>query len=137
MEKIIPVSELRAKLSEITKWVESRREPVVLTKNGRGRYVLLDIDTYNKLVQKNRKAKDTQDSPATTQEEPISTGPVAGFSSRFTAAAAPSPELSTPMATKQATYSMHDAESTTGDSDSLSQSLLEEEDRILRELGFI
>lgn len=46
MPNIKPVSDLRnynAVLSDI-----SKGEPVFLTKNGRGRYVILDIDDYEK-----------------------------------------------------------------------------------------
>lgn len=46
MPNIKPVSDLRnynAVLSDI-----SEGEPVFLTKNGRGRYVILDIDDYEK-----------------------------------------------------------------------------------------
>ncbi|NTU88355.1 MAG: type II toxin-antitoxin system Phd/YefM family antitoxin [Actinobacteria bacterium] len=136
MEKIIPVSELRAKLSEVTKWVESRKEPVVLTKNGRGRYVLLDIDTYNKLVQKGKKAKETQESPIAAQEESALTGPAAGFSSRLAAATTPNSESSVPVTMEHAVQPAHSG-TTTSDPGGLSQSLRDEEDRILRELGFM
>ena len=50
MDRIVPITELRANLSEITKWAERRRHPVLLTKNGRVRYVLLDIKSYEKLI---------------------------------------------------------------------------------------
>ncbi len=47
MPKIIPVSDLR-NYNEVLRNVEIG-EPVFLTKNGRGRYVILDIDEFERL----------------------------------------------------------------------------------------
>ena len=52
LDRIIPVSELRANLSAVTKWIEQERQPVFLTKNGHGRYVLIDVTTYNELLER-------------------------------------------------------------------------------------
>ena len=47
MPSIKPVSDLR-NYNEVLRDVEDG-EPVVLTKNGRGRYVILDIDEFEKI----------------------------------------------------------------------------------------
>ena len=55
-QRIIPVTQLRANLKEVTDWVETEKKPVILTKNGNGRFVLLDIDTYHDLEEKAARA---------------------------------------------------------------------------------
>lgn len=79
MDKIIPVSELRSHLSEITKWVEAHRKPVFLTKNGRGRFVLLDMESYNRLISKTDAAPEETD-VATNPKPPVMIRPVQGVS---------------------------------------------------------
>ena len=46
MDRIVPITELRANLAEVTRWVERKRQPVLLTKNGHAKYVLIDIKSY-------------------------------------------------------------------------------------------
>lgn len=46
MANILPVSDLR-NYNEVLKYCQDG-EPVFLTKNGRGRYVVLDIEEYNR-----------------------------------------------------------------------------------------
>jgi len=44
--KIRPVSDLRNKFSEISRAVHESREPVYLTKNGRGDMVVMSLEAY-------------------------------------------------------------------------------------------
>jgi PHD/YefM family antitoxin component YafN of YafNO toxin-antitoxin module len=46
MPTICPVSDLKTKLDEITDSLRLSREPVFLTENGYGRFVLVDIDDW-------------------------------------------------------------------------------------------
>ena len=48
MINIRPVSDLRNKFPEIEEQVISTGAPVFLTKNGRGKYAILDIQDYEK-----------------------------------------------------------------------------------------
>ena len=48
--QIRPVSDLRNKFSDIESLVFSRKEPVFLTKNGRGCYAVISIRDYEKLT---------------------------------------------------------------------------------------
>ncbi len=48
MPNIVPVSDLR-NYNEVLRLV-SADEPVFLTKNGRGKYAVVDIETYEKLI---------------------------------------------------------------------------------------
>jgi len=47
---IRPLSDLRTSIGEITSFVDSGKAPVVLTKHGRGKYVLLGVEEYDDLV---------------------------------------------------------------------------------------
>ena len=49
MKKIRPVSDLRNNFSEISKMVHETAEPVFLTKNGHGRYAVMDMHDYEKM----------------------------------------------------------------------------------------
>jgi len=49
-EDVRPVSELKARSAEIIGQVRATRRPVLLTRRGRGVAVLLDIEEYQKLV---------------------------------------------------------------------------------------
>ncbi len=49
MPNIMPVSDLR-NYNEVLHLV-SENEPVFLTKNGRGKYAIVDIDEYERLIQ--------------------------------------------------------------------------------------
>lgn len=61
MSNILPVSDLR-NYNEVLKYCQAG-EPVFLTKNGRGRFVVMDIEDYNreqaekKLLQKLHQAE--------------------------------------------------------------------------------
>lgn len=55
MDNIIikPISDLRTKLSEISKIVHDSNKPVYLTKNGYGDMVLMSMDAYQEMMEKN------------------------------------------------------------------------------------
>ncbi len=46
MPTIIPSADLRNRYAEIEKLAKETREPIYLTKNGRGSLVLMDIDAF-------------------------------------------------------------------------------------------
>ena len=48
MIQIRPVSDLRNKYPEVERLVTQQQQPVFLTKNGRGRYAVVDIQEYEK-----------------------------------------------------------------------------------------
>ena len=48
MNTIRPVSDLRNNFADISKTVHETSQPVFLTKNGRGKYVIIDIDEFEK-----------------------------------------------------------------------------------------
>ena len=45
-----PVSDLRQNMAEIMESIDTENRPVILTKHGRGRYILLSLDDYNHLT---------------------------------------------------------------------------------------
>ena len=45
-----PVSDLRQNMAEVMDSIDTENRPVILTKHGRGRYILLSIEEYNKLT---------------------------------------------------------------------------------------
>ena len=45
-----PVSDLRQNMAEVMESIDTENRPVILTKHGRGKYILLSINTYNKLT---------------------------------------------------------------------------------------
>ena len=45
-----PISDLRQKMVEITKSIDTDRRPVILTKHGRGKYIMLSIEEYNRIT---------------------------------------------------------------------------------------
>ena len=45
-----PVSDLRQNMSEIMESIDAEKRPVILTKHGRGKYVLLSIEDYNRIT---------------------------------------------------------------------------------------
>ena len=51
-EDIWPLTELKTKTSKIVEHVRRSRRPVLLTKRGRGVAVLLDLDEYERLVER-------------------------------------------------------------------------------------
>nr|WP_318035407.1 type II toxin-antitoxin system Phd/YefM family antitoxin [Longibaculum muris] len=55
MENIIikPISDLRTKLSEISKIVHETRKPIYLTKNGREDMVLMSMNAYQDMMEEN------------------------------------------------------------------------------------
>ena len=48
MNMIRPVSDLRNNFADISKTVHETAQPVFLTKNGRGRFVVMDIEDYER-----------------------------------------------------------------------------------------
>lgn len=46
MPTILPTTDLRNNFSEIERLAKESREPIYLTKNGRGTLVLMDIDAF-------------------------------------------------------------------------------------------
>ena len=44
-----PVSDLRQNMSEIMESIDADKRPVILTKHGRGKYILLSIEDYNRM----------------------------------------------------------------------------------------
>lgn len=48
--QIRPLSDLRVNIGEITEFVDNQQTPVILTKHGRGRYVLLSVEEYSELI---------------------------------------------------------------------------------------
>ena len=44
-----PVSDLRQNMAEIMESIDTDKRPVILTKHGRGKYILLGIDEYNRM----------------------------------------------------------------------------------------
>jgi len=45
-----PVSDLRQNMAEITESIDTDNRPVILTKHGRGKYILLSLEEYNRIV---------------------------------------------------------------------------------------
>ena len=45
-----PVSDLRQNMAEIMESIDAEKRPVILTKHGRGKYVLLSIENYNQIA---------------------------------------------------------------------------------------
>ena len=48
-----PISDLRQNMAEITKSIDAEKRPVILTKHGRGKYILLSIEEYSRLTAMN------------------------------------------------------------------------------------
>ena len=44
-----PVSDLRQNMAEIMESIDTEKRPVILTKHGRGRYILLSIEEFNRI----------------------------------------------------------------------------------------
>lgn len=57
-DDIQPVSEFRANTAETLKRVRETGRPVILTQNGRSAAVLLDVDSYQALLEENELLKD-------------------------------------------------------------------------------
>ncbi len=47
---IRPISYVKANTAEMIKQVEDRRNPVVITQNGEAKAILLDVNSYQKMV---------------------------------------------------------------------------------------
>ena len=45
-----PVSDLRQNMAEVMESIDTENRPVILTKHGRGRYILLSIEDYNRIT---------------------------------------------------------------------------------------
>jgi prevent-host-death family protein len=50
-EDVQPISELEAKAADLLRQVQETRRPVVLTESGRSAAVLVDLDTYQNLLE--------------------------------------------------------------------------------------
>ena len=44
-----PISDLRQNMAEIMESIDTEKRPVILTKHGRGKYILLSIEEYNRI----------------------------------------------------------------------------------------
>jgi antitoxin YefM len=49
MAKVLPISEVKARLPELVAGVQEREEEVIVTRNGRAAAVLLNVDEYERL----------------------------------------------------------------------------------------
>jgi antitoxin YefM len=49
MAKVLPISEVKARLPELVAGVQEREEEIVVTRNGRPAAVLLNVDEYERL----------------------------------------------------------------------------------------
>lgn len=47
MPDVRPISDLRQSMTEILDSIDNEKRPVILTKHGRGRYIMLNLDDYN------------------------------------------------------------------------------------------
>ena len=45
-----PISDLRQNMAKITEAIDTDKRPVILTKHGRGKYILLSIEEYNRII---------------------------------------------------------------------------------------
>ena len=45
-----PISDLRQNMAKITESIDTEKRPVILTKHGRGRYILLSVEEYNRIT---------------------------------------------------------------------------------------
>jgi prevent-host-death family protein len=57
---IRPLSEFRAHTAKFVRQVQETRRPLVLTHHGRGAAVLMDIDEYERLVERAEVAEDVR-----------------------------------------------------------------------------
>jgi len=49
MAKVLPISEVKARLPELVAGVQEREEEIIVTRNGRAVAVLLNVDEYERL----------------------------------------------------------------------------------------
>jgi prevent-host-death family protein len=56
---VLPISDLRYKAKEVLQRV--KKQPIILTQRGRARAVLVDFDTYNRLVERQAALERTLD----------------------------------------------------------------------------
>lgn len=49
MAKVLPISEVKARLPELVAGVQEREEEIIVTRNGRAAAVLLNVDEYDRL----------------------------------------------------------------------------------------
>jgi len=50
-EDIIPISEFRYNVSEVIKKAKNSKRPVLITQNGKGSAVIIDVDEYEQLME--------------------------------------------------------------------------------------
>jgi prevent-host-death family protein len=56
---VLPISDLRSKAKEVLQQI--KKQPIILTQRGRARAVLVDFDTYNRLVERQAALERTLD----------------------------------------------------------------------------
>jgi prevent-host-death family protein len=49
MAKVLPISEVKARLPELVAGVQEREEEIIVTRNGQAAAVLLNVDEYDRL----------------------------------------------------------------------------------------
>ena len=49
LPNVRPISDLRQNMAEIMESIDTEKCPVILTKHGRGKYILLSIEEYNRI----------------------------------------------------------------------------------------
>ena len=67
-----PVSDLRQNMAAITESIDRENRPVILTKHGRGKYILLSIEEYNRLAAMDELYKAIEDGIADAEAGRIS-----------------------------------------------------------------
>jgi len=50
-EDIIPISEFRYNVSDVIKKTKSTKRPVLITQNGKGSVVMIDVNEYERLME--------------------------------------------------------------------------------------
>jgi len=56
---VLPISDLRSKAKEVLQQI--KKQPIIITQRGRARAVLVDFDTYNRLVERQAALERTLD----------------------------------------------------------------------------
>lgn len=75
LPQIRPVSELRTNLPEIEQIAQETGEPIILTKNGAAKLVVMDNDAFNEHLQHERavrKLREAEIEARYTKEKPLS-----------------------------------------------------------------
>lgn len=75
LPKVRPVSELRTHLPEIEQLAQETGEPIILTKNGAAKLIVMDNDAFNEHLQHERavrKLREAEIEARYTKEKPLS-----------------------------------------------------------------